>query len=276
MPVPENVTVDDALRRGRKIIVIPQKVLYIVLVTMIFIEGLLSWWEKGLVIFLIAFFVPQLYWCIVVTHWKLWAFDKVRNIHELEERAIMYGMLSRKGSFFEKLEIRTPAQQRKLNMLQAKFDQPDIFIADTSIPEETIIRYDRRKELVKIVLFTSLFLGAITLGIVKVGVIPSMVVSVIPLFFIIKHCLVFQDRDAQILLNARGIQTSGGVGFYTWDYISDIAITSQGFPAIYTLNYKCPAGQWEIDVNNLNTNKNRLLKLISEYRSRFNDGNVIK
>jgi hypothetical protein len=277
MPIPENVTVDDALRRGRKMVVIPQRVFYIILpflalIMLGFAPGHLL--EKGLIMALITFFVPPLYWCIMVTRWKLWAFDKVRNVHELEDRAIIYGILSKKGGFFEKLEIRTPGQQRKLKMLQDKFNQPDIFVDAPSIPEETSIYYDRKRELIIMALFTILFLAVIILGIMSPIHVPCFGVSVVPLFFIIKHYLIFKDRDVQLLLNAEGIQMAG-VRFYMWDVVSDIGINSYGVPPTHYLDYKCPAGAWSIEINNLSTNKNDLLKMISEYRSRFNVRNSV-
>jgi hypothetical protein len=211
----------------------------------------------------------------MVTRWKLWAFDKVRNVHELQERAVMYGILGKKGGFFEKLEIKTPGQQRKLKALQDKFNESDIFIDDPSIPEETQIYYERKKELVKIVLFALLLLGIIILGIVRALLMPCLLVSVIPVYFIIAHYQVLSDSEVQILLNAEGIKMAG-VRFYTWDKISDIAITSRGTPSIHYFSYRCPAGEWVIELNNLNTSKSYLLKMISEYRSRFNTQNVVK
>lgn len=230
--------------------------------------------KTGLITLFVTFFVPSLYWCIVVTRWKLWAFEKVRNVKELEERAVIYGILSKKGGFFEKLEIRTPGQQRKLKTLQDKFNQPDVFVDTPSIPVETAIYYNRKRELIIIVLFTILFLAVIILGILSPVHIPSFGVSLIPLFFIIKHYLLLKDRDVQILLNTEGIQVAG-VRFYTWEVISDIGITGHGVPPVYYLNYKCPAGAWSIEINNLSTNKNELLKMISEYRSRFNVRNAV-
>lgn len=273
MPIPENVTVDDALRRGRKMVVIPQRVFYLILPLLMLIVqssfGPGSLLETGLITAFVTFFVPFLYWCVMVTRWKLWAFDKVRNVHELEERAVIYRITTNKGGFFEKLEIRTPGQQRKLKMLQNKFHQPDIFVDTPSIPEETAIYYDRKRELIIIVLFTILFLAVIILGIMSPVHIPCFGVSLIPLFFIIKHYLLLKDREVQILLNTEGIQMAG-VHFYTWDVISDIGISSRGVPPIHELGYRCPAGIWIIGINNLSTNKSDLLKMISEYRSRFN------
>lgn len=145
---------------------------------------------------------------------------------------------------------------------------------DHSIPEETNIYYNSKRELTIIVLFSILFLAVIILGIMSPVHIPCFGVSLIPLFFIIKHYLLLKDREVQILLNAEGIKMAG-VRFYRWDVISDIGITGHGTPPLYYLNYKCPAGAWSIKINNLNTNKNELLKMVSEYKSRFNARNAI-
>jgi len=278
MSVPEEVTVDDALRRGRKMVFIPKIIFYLTLPFIVFGAhssfGLGSLLETGLIMFFVTFFVPSIYWCIMVTRWKLWAFDKVRNVHELEERAIIYGILSKKGSLLEKLEIRTADQQRKFKMLQDKFNQPDIFVNTPSIPEETTIYYNSRREVIIIVLFSVLFFALIILGILSPLRIQYFGVSLIPLFFIIRHYLLLKDREVQILLNAEGIQMAG-VRFYTWDVISDVGITSRGVPPIHELIYRCPAGVWIIEINNLGTNKGDLLKMISEYKSRFNARNAV-
>jgi hypothetical protein len=50
----------------------------------------------------------------MITKWRVWAFENVRNVHELKKRAIQEKLISADSSIFEKTEIRTERQEIKV------------------------------------------------------------------------------------------------------------------------------------------------------------------
>jgi hypothetical protein len=54
-----------------------------------------------------------LYWSIIVTKRRLWAFDNVRNFHELQKKAISKGLIWSDGGFFERTEVRSSDEKAK-------------------------------------------------------------------------------------------------------------------------------------------------------------------
>src|SRR5690606_8381098 len=87
---------------------------------------LISAWGIA-VVFAIGFGFAWLYWSYFITKWKVWAFENVRNVHELKRKAIENSLIWRDDVFFEKTEIRNTSDKQKLNKLDQKFQQKDIF-----------------------------------------------------------------------------------------------------------------------------------------------------
>jgi hypothetical protein len=77
----------------------------------------------------LGFIMPWFYWSLAITHWRLWAFENVRNVHELKNRAIKKKLIWKDGSFFETTEIRTALQKDHWIRLLEKFNKQDIFLS---------------------------------------------------------------------------------------------------------------------------------------------------
>jgi len=72
-----------------------------------------------------------------------WAFSRVKNVHELKERLILLGKITKDDTFLRKIENSTE-YDRKYWKLRNKFTQEHIFTDDETIPEETFIyKYKR-------------------------------------------------------------------------------------------------------------------------------------
>lgn len=150
----ETVTVDEALSKGRKsintpvlIIMFGLIVLSVYLVTALHISG---WFAAVGILF--AFVIAWLYWSFAITKWRLWAFENVRNVHELKNRAVKEKLIWPDGSFWERTEIRSADEKQRLLNLQGKFNSPDIFNDDHAVTNETVVYYSKIKGLLQAIL----------------------------------------------------------------------------------------------------------------------------
>ncbi|MEP7318415.1 MAG: hypothetical protein ABI921_06730 [Panacibacter sp.] len=80
----ETVTVDEAIKKRHRMVTYPVIAIIVILNGFIFysifqhsIEG---WYSVTGILLSIA--IAWLYWSIMITRWRLWAFDNVRNVHD--------------------------------------------------------------------------------------------------------------------------------------------------------------------------------------------------
>ena len=91
----EIVTVDEAIAKGHRMVNYP------VFVIMIGISGLTLYLGSQNFIpewcipvgFILSFGLAWLWWSIMITRWRLWAFDNVRNVHELKKIQLLIWFL---------------------------------------------------------------------------------------------------------------------------------------------------------------------------------------
>ncbi len=57
-------------------------------------------------------------WSLLVPRWRLWAYSRVEELDELKAHGVAAGLIWREGHLFERTEIRTPDQQRRLRELE--------------------------------------------------------------------------------------------------------------------------------------------------------------
>jgi hypothetical protein len=210
-----------------------------------------------------------LYWSFAVTKWRIWAFNNVRNVHELKRRAIAEKFIWRDGHILEKTEIRSAAQKEQLKELEVKFQRDDVFTDDLSVPAETIVHYSRSKLLWQIGLM-ALFIGA---GIYLLAAGTNYVAAIFCIgfggFFIVSGFIKLTNKSPQIVLNNLGLQ-SAETSFYGWGYISDeeVAAEQNGKYTSYYLNYYCPDGTQHIKIDDFDINRRELDHLLRVYRAR--------
>ncbi|MCR8561882.1 hypothetical protein KXD93_29775 [Mucilaginibacter sp. BJC16-A38] len=268
----ETVTVDEALARGKKTINYPIAAIQLLTVIasfflMVYLE--LPGWTIA-VGFLTGFIITWVYWSFMITRWRIWAFENVRNVHELKQRAIKEKLIWKDGSIFEKTEIRTTADKEKLNLIQLKFNVKDVFADDYSIPVETRVYYSKKKSLPEMILLS----GCLGLGIyfiiateTKIG---GAVLCLAALTFLYIDYRIYTNKKPQIMLNDKGIQTSS-TSFYSWNRLAneEVKWESTGKNSNYYLTYDYPGGSERLLIDNLDTNKNDLEKLMRVYRGRW-------
>lgn len=67
-----------------------------------------------------GFVLAWLWWSLAVPRWRVWAYERVEDVAELKRQAVVGGLLWPDGSFFERTEIRTSAQKRRIAELEAR------------------------------------------------------------------------------------------------------------------------------------------------------------
>jgi hypothetical protein len=266
----ETVTVDTAILKGHKMITLP---LVFVMIgsfgIVIFSIDVLPSWAFPLSFLCSCLLFPWLYWSIMITKWRLWAFENVRNVHQLKRDAIAEKLIWSDGSIFEKTEIRTKSDREKWANLQKKFLQADVshtFQDDTSIPDETIIYYSSGS--------TEIIIGFILLSVgiyaVIVETIVGCIFGAIGAYTIYRGFKKRSDRTPQIILNDKGITTID-TGFYSWSVIKNASVIREGSHKnrYYYLVYEYPKGSERLDISDYNTYQGELNHLLLIYKGRY-------
>ena len=157
--------------------------------------------------------------------WKLWAYENVRNIHRLKERAIQKGILSEKESFFDNLLLATKEDKLRLQELEKKFEIEDEYV-DSSLPEETVITKDMRHHFVHIFFQIALIIFCIYWFINwaerDVGIIIALI-AVSFLWNTILKLIKYKRGIQHMNFNNRGISINQNL-FYSWHDIKDMRV----------------------------------------------------
>jgi hypothetical protein len=232
----ESVSIDKALQRGHEMLSYPVWIIMFGCLGICFylgIKGILSKWIIPIG-FVLAFVLGWLYWSFMVTRWRLWAFENVRNVHELKKRAVLEKLIWPDNSIFEKTEIRTSSQKFKWDLLKNKFSIDDVFIEDLSIPNETLVFYSKDK---------SLFL-------VKTKS-PQIILNAEGIYTIFTGFYKWSEIENDLVESIHGRH---GARHY--------------------LNYKHPKGNRSLDITNLDIDFKYLAKLLHYYREKGNSNKL--
>lgn len=265
------VSVDKAISKGHKMVTYPA------MITMIGISGVTiylgaqkmiqNWgWAAG---FILAMVLAWLCWSIMITRWRLWAFENVRNVHELKKRAVQEKLIWADDSFFEKTEIRSATDREKWQSLQAKFDQEDLFEDDLTIPGETIIYYSKGGNFVEMAIMLGMAAVGIYLLVKTDSYILGSILTLLGAYFSFKEYKEATNTEPQIILNEKGIQTIN-TEFYSWSEIENEEVISQGSGknTNYYLTYDHRNGAEHLLIDDYETDQRSLNKLLILYRGR--------
>ena len=268
-----SITVDEAIKKGHKLVTYPSIVIIIIILVTAFtlaILNIFSFWIIGFA-FVLAFVLPWLYWGFRITKWRIWAFDGVRNVHELQRRAVEENLIWEEGHLFESLEIRNTSDKLKWKALQEKFFENDIFSDDFSLPTTTEIFNSKRKNFILISLSLVSFTIGMTAILGRVDLIFGgilLVLSGVLSFFIFRTT---KKKEPKLILNELGIQTSS-TKTYKWSDIKNEAIVDEGTYRLSQsyLIFDHPNGSEKIFLNDLAIEKRNLENLLRVYRGRSN------
>jgi hypothetical protein len=267
------VTVDAALRRGNLLLkVAPLVILLLFMVAPFMVSEVVDvhvgWlFAAG---FVAALVLGWLWWSIAVTHWRIWAYTHVRNIHELMELAVNEKLLWPKGSYFERTEIRTKVQRELLQQLEARFATPDERIDDPAVPAQTVVKYARGQ---------MAFLLA--WGIAMIGFAAYLLTtdgsSLVPLLIAAMGVWVTVDgvrklmRDRPMLvINSEGVMLNDGPRI-PWEEISStqVVLRGSGRSTRHLLEVHHGDSRSDLDIGSLSINKGALRHALKVHRLRW-------
>jgi hypothetical protein len=196
----------------------------------------------------------------------------VRNVHELDQRALteklMY-LTNRPG--FGIINYNSESQKKQWEQLQVKFQKPDVFIEDKSVPAETVIRYSLLKYTIWAIVFLSMAILGIYLCTLDrvisyiIGIL-LIVIGLVNTYIKIKNMF---NREPQIIINNEGLNTVR-TPTYKWNDIVNEKTVGEGTGkyAMYYLCYDHPKGSTKFHLNDLEVSFMRLQKLLRVYRGR--------
>ncbi len=267
----ETVTVNEAIKRGNRMINYPVMIIMFAPISgSLYLHNHLNFpmWLTS-VTFFAGFIVAWAYWSFMITKWRLWAFNNVRNVHELKRKAIEAKLIWKDGSFWEKTEIRTKADKEKLKLIEDKFNRPDVYVDDYLIPSETLIYYSKGKTYFETGLGLCFLFGGIYLF-----VFYSRIVGALSILFggytAYKGYQKTADTEPQIIIGDKGIQTINAP-FCAWAGIEyeEVVGEREDKATVYYFTYNYSGGHGEkLKITDYNITKSQLENLLHVYRTR--------
>lgn len=272
----EKITVDKAIKRGHLIVNVPVFIAIIGCPSFAFYlseQNLIPGWGIGIA-FLIGFVLAWIIWSYMITKWRIWAFDNVRNVHELKKRAVQEKLIWNDGNIFEKTEIRNSEDKTKLDKLEEKFDKEDEYREDYSLPPKMEIFYSKVYNYGE--LGVSIFIIAVGIYFLLKGetknYILGTIMSLIGLYSTVKESRKALNNKPQIIIDNKGIKTKN-VDFKNWSSIESEEVVQDGHgkSAKSYLTYFYDEDKYEkIEIDSLNVTHREMENIIRTYRIRNN------
>lgn len=267
------VTVSQAILRGHLMVNVPVILVFFgcpAVAIYGYTQGLIPLWGAA-VAFFTGIVLAWLVWGFMVTKWKVWAYENVRNLHELKRRAVEEKLIWHEGSVFEKTEIKNSAEKQKLKSLERRFEIEDDHREDYTMPFKKEIYHSKVQRNIQIIA-SILVLGIGVLFFWK-GTVLHLVLGVIAwaigvydLFVAVKKA---RQREPQIIIDQHGITTVRG-GFFPWASIQNEHVFKEGFGRsaktnlIFYVDGRCEM----IAIDPLNITYNAMAQVLRTYRIR--------
>jgi hypothetical protein len=272
----ESVTVEKAITRGNRRAKYPAITIAIVIILLTFLLAVFHssyflWIFFGGIA--LSFSLAWMYYEFVRIDWQIWAFNNVRNVHELKKRGIQENLIDPDDKFFNKKKIKTLADKEKWDTFQAKFKQRDVFNDDLTVPDRTIIYFSKRKQFFLLLLICIAFTTGIYLLIKSEDYLYGTGTLLFGFIWIyVNRNLI--TLTPQIIINDKGIQTSS-TPFQNWSNIWQeevISQTSDDTVDDYIIYYH-PKGKVKLLINDFGISLQSLNRLLILYRNRYNNQN---
>ncbi len=276
----EQISVQEALKQGRKNVKIPFNILCILPLVIVGI----STWLLGVHFFLafilggiVAATISLTFYRYAATKWRIWAFSNVTNVHELKRAAITAQIIYPDNSWLEKFEIRNDSDKQKFNEIQKRFSKPDIFTDDHAVPWESLIyksSYSLTNLGISFILFGILFL------LVNVYWAVAIILSGFAIIILNRYSARNKsNKKPVIVINNKGI-TTPIAGYKEWYEVSNESVFFQkatgamgigsGNKRDYNvLQFDYPGGTEKIELSFLDINPEHLDHQLYVYRNRF-------
>ncbi|MCH4552305.1 hypothetical protein [Aestuariibaculum lutulentum] len=163
-----NIKVSDALRKGKRVLIRPIYMLF--LVFFFLVPGILMYVfrenKNSLVLilgsifsFVLGIILPFLWWGINVVKYKIWAANNVKDIHRFYEEAQVKNLIDER-LFFKRIEIKTSRQEKDLLRFYERLGSERILVRDidNSIKKNTVFKSSFQWN---ILIYLILMLGAL-------------------------------------------------------------------------------------------------------------------
>ncbi len=282
------VTVDSAIKKGRWLLFwLPLFVFLgagglLACIFLYLIAGDVIWINIvcTLAILLLPVILTAVYYFFMLPRWRIWAFSNVRNVHELKQRAILGQIYPKDNSFWWRLEIKSAAQIDTLENLEQRFDQPDVFEEDYSIPFQTTYSYPKSDKFI----FLLFALGNLAVAIFMFDVKRTDQIFVCLIAFAgavalgVSAYKRFRATEPQLIISNDGI-TSKENGFHGWDEIQNEQVfwVSAGRASYYGLSYELNGETIKMSLRDLTgLSSYKVDHVLRTYRGRYQREHSIK
>lgn len=295
MQADTSISINEAIKRGRRILLLPRILLaigafYWIFSGWIYLEmwinsppGSIKLLTISGAVWIVAFFpmiwLPFWFWSKRTTKWKLWAFDQVADVHELKRQAMRAALYADDGTFLNRLQIRSADEDERWAALQYKLRQKPLFTDDDRIPVETVIRispYKTAFSVIACLIPCVLGAGAIYLSfhVQKspwISFVIGIALTVYGSVFIYQLIRDLIANKPQIIINNKGITTLTS-GFHSWDTIRNESIrygnSVKGNRRTF-LHYDYWGGTTDFEIASLAISNRQLENLLVIYRGRY-------
>lgn len=132
------VTIQQAILKWKARGYLP---MVLILLSAIVLASILYIFSSG--VYALLVFVGGVFWMVRYgerrrTEWRLWAYDRVTDIHQLQRSAELAMVLKLRSH--DKIGVANAQQKERLISLIARFDEEQVFEDDASVPQETMVR----------------------------------------------------------------------------------------------------------------------------------------
>ncbi len=237
------ISVEQALKRGDWIIKYPLRAFLFVLTLSVSVLLQHKFLPQSYIFtgILIALFIFQIYKSIITTRWRIWAFEHVDNLQELQSAALAEKFIHAENSFLTKLEIRSTKEKTRLAAIDEQVLTPQIYKDDQLVPAKTeiykttkVYNFQNGLELaLAAVLPMGLNIATIILLLIYVTLIS--ISTGIPTYLL--DLLKQRKNKARLpilVISNEGIQTIYS-GFIKWADIQNEKITQTGSKIVVTI-----------------------------------------
>ena len=267
----ENISVDKAINRGHLIVNVPVFLSIVGIPAFAFYLSnleIIPKWSIALSL-IIGFALSWIIWSFMITKWRIWAFEKVRNVHELKKRAIQEKLIWNDNNWFEKTEIRTSSDKLKLKELEKKFKKGDIHKEDFSIPISTTIYYSKTTNFVEMGIMLLCFGLGIYLLFISDNNIKGALFTLVGGYYAFREYKQATNTKPQIVIDDNGIRTVN-VEFKNWKEIKgeEVIYEISRRRSIAFLSYDFKDGFEKIKIDDFDITPKELENILKTYRIR--------
>lgn len=268
----ENVTVQQALNKGKfKLVYLPLLLLLSSIGIGVYLKSFESFngWAIGISV-VIGFLLSWLAWSYFVVEWKVWAFENVRNVHELKRKAIEQKLIWNDGSWFNKTEIISYEQKQKLKYLEKKFLEKDVYHDDLNVPKETTIYFSKSTMVFEFIIGVFMFASGIYFYMGDSSGYFWMLLPLIGVYSFYSCLKKYFDKSPQIIINNEGIKLKN-TNLIPWNQVYNDRVFNESHGKSST-NYFAFNDE-KISIDNLDVKFDELEILLQVYRVRFEKNN---